>query len=140
MCLKRDNDDSCDKLLYQFPILDTIDLTIDELGDDDDFVEITPPVDQWNYPYNLLPSSDEEEPVIIRYMLQHNTAFWYSPSKTREIHSRYTSTFHNKVHLVFVVNLMLNITAEVYSYLSSSFWQILIILDLWHILFCHHNT
>jgi len=56
--------------------MDTIDLTIDELGDDDDFVEITPPrVDQWNYPYNLLPSSDEEEPVIVRYMLQNNTAF-----------------------------------------------------------------
>jgi len=55
--------------------MDTIDLTIDELGDDDDFVEITPRVDQWNYPYNLLPSSDEEEPVIVRYMLQHNTAF-----------------------------------------------------------------
>jgi len=75
MCLKRDNDDNCDKFLYPFPVLDIIDLTIDELGDDDDFVEITTRVDQLNYPYNLLPSSDEEEPVIVRYMLQRNTEF-----------------------------------------------------------------
>jgi len=53
--------------------MDTIDLTMDDLADDDDFVEITQRGDLWNYPYNLLPSTDEEEPVIVLNMLQHNT-------------------------------------------------------------------
>jgi len=70
--MKRNNDEF-DKLVYPFQILDIIDLTVEELRDDDDFMEITPRVDQWNYPYNLLPSSDEEEPVIVQYMLRHNT-------------------------------------------------------------------
>lgn len=84
MCLKRDNDDNCDKFLYPFPIMDTIDLTIDELGDDDDFVEITPRVDQWNYPYNLLPSSDEEEPArgFISNMEDNNGDVHYTHSNT----------------------------------------------------------
>jgi len=80
--MKRDIDDTCEKLC-RFQIRETIDLTIDELGetidltidefeDDNDFTEFTPRVDQLTYPYNLLPSSDEEEPVIVSYMLQHN--------------------------------------------------------------------
>lgn len=62
MCMKREND--FDKLVYPFPIFDFIDLTMDEFGGDND-AEITTLNDQWNYPYNLLPSSDEEEAVII---------------------------------------------------------------------------
>jgi hypothetical protein len=61
----RDNDDNCGRFVYPFNILDNIDLTLDEMGDDDDFIEITQRGDLWNYPYNLLPSSDEEETVII---------------------------------------------------------------------------
>lgn len=83
MCMIRDNDETCEKLLSRFQIRQTINFPIDELGelidfnlenlmDDNDFVEITQRVDQLNYPYNLLPSSDEEEPVIASYMLQHN--------------------------------------------------------------------
>lgn len=65
MCMKREQEnDDFDKLVYPFPIFDFIDLTMDELGDDDD-AEITPRNDQWNYPYNLLPSNDDEEPVTI---------------------------------------------------------------------------
>lgn len=72
----RDNDENCDRFVYPLLILntmDTIDLTMDDLADDDDFVEITQRGDLWNYPYNLLPSTDEEEPVIVLNMLQHNT-------------------------------------------------------------------
>lgn len=64
MCMKRENYDF-ERLVYPFPSFDFIDLTMDEFGEDDDIMEITPQNDQWNYPYNLLPSSDEEEPVII---------------------------------------------------------------------------
>ncbi|XP_025205663.1 uncharacterized protein LOC112601973 [Melanaphis sacchari] len=65
MCMIRDNDDNCDKFVYPIHILDTIDLTMDELGDDDDFIEITPRGDLWNYPYNLLPSNDEGESASV---------------------------------------------------------------------------
>lgn len=76
MCMIRDNDENCDRFVYPLHILnamETIDLTMDDLADDDDFVEITQRGDLWNYPYNLLPSTDEEEPVIVLNMLQHNT-------------------------------------------------------------------
>ncbi|CAH1737112.1 unnamed protein product [Aphis gossypii] len=66
MCMIRDNDENCDRFVYPLHILDTmetIDLTMDDLADDDDFVEITQRGDLWNYPYNLLPSTDEEEPA-----------------------------------------------------------------------------
>lgn len=65
MCMRRENNDESER--YPFPIFDFIDLTMDEIGDDD--TNITPQNDQWNYPYNLLPSSDEDEPVITKQIL-----------------------------------------------------------------------
>ncbi|XP_060849772.1 uncharacterized protein LOC132928862 [Rhopalosiphum padi] len=74
MCLIRDHDDNCERFVYPFNILDTIDLTLDEMGDDDDFIEITQRGDLWNYPYNLLPSSDEEETArgFIDHIMEDN--------------------------------------------------------------------
>uniref|UniRef100_A0A2S2PQB5 Uncharacterized protein n=1 Tax=Schizaphis graminum TaxID=13262 RepID=A0A2S2PQB5_SCHGA len=85
MCLIRDNDDNCERFVYPLHILDTIDLTIDEMGDDDDFIEITQRGDLWNYPYNLLPSSDEEEPArgfIDHIMEDNNEDILYASSLT----------------------------------------------------------
>lgn len=52
--------------------METVDLSNDEY---DDYEEVIQYWDDWNfYPYNLLPSTDEEEPVIVlNNMLQHNT-------------------------------------------------------------------
>lgn len=63
MCMIRDQDD-CEKFVYPFPMLDMVDLTMDEFGEEDD-IDITPRNDQWNYPYNLLPSSDEDESTSV---------------------------------------------------------------------------
>ncbi|XP_026807977.1 uncharacterized protein LOC113550389 [Rhopalosiphum maidis] len=85
MCLIRDNDDNCERFVYPLHILDTIDLTLDEMGDDDDFIEITQRGDLWNYPYNLLPSSDEEEPArgfIDHIMEDNNEDILYASSIT----------------------------------------------------------
>jgi len=58
----RDQDDG-DRIMYPFPLFDVIDLTMEEFGEIDE-IDITPRNDQWNYPYNLLPSSDEDESSI----------------------------------------------------------------------------
>jgi len=58
--MTRDQDDS--EKVYPFPF-DLIDLTMEELGEEID-IDIIPRNDQWNYPYNLLPSSDEDESGI----------------------------------------------------------------------------
>jgi len=55
------------------------------MGDDDDFIEITQRGDLWNYPYNLLPSSDEEEPArgfIDHIMEDNNEDILYASSLT----------------------------------------------------------
>lgn len=67
MCMKREDDD-IDKSGYPFPIMDFIDLTLEEFGNED-VIEMTPRNDQLNYPYNLLPSSDEDEPVMLLYII-----------------------------------------------------------------------
>ena len=60
MCIRRDEDlnlqDVCNSWF--------IDLTIEDLVEIEESIENIPQNDQWNYPYNLLPSSDEEELVI----------------------------------------------------------------------------
>jgi len=71
----RNNDENCDRFVYPIHILnnmETVDLSNDEY---DDYEEVIQYWDDWNfYPYNLLPSTDEEEPVIVlNNMLQHNT-------------------------------------------------------------------
>jgi len=49
-------------MIYPWPQIDFIDLTMDDLAEEEgNAVDNTPRNDQWNYPYNLLPSSDEEE-------------------------------------------------------------------------------
>jgi len=63
MCMKREYDGS-DRLLYPFPLFDFIDLTMEDFVEENS-IEMTPRNDQWNYPYNLLPSSDEEEPEVL---------------------------------------------------------------------------
>lgn len=79
MCLKRDNDE---KFKYPFPILDTIDLTLDELVDNDEVLEITSRLDHWNS-YNLLPSSDEEESEIVFIdHIENTNGIYYADSNT----------------------------------------------------------
>lgn len=59
MCRRRERPE---RMIYPFPQIDFIDLTMDDLAEDEgNAVDNTPRNDQWNYPYNLLPSSDEEE-------------------------------------------------------------------------------
>lgn len=60
----RNNDENCDRFVYPIHILnnmETIDLANDEY---DDYEEVIQYGDDWNfYTYNLLPSTDEEEPA-----------------------------------------------------------------------------
>ncbi|XP_050532323.1 uncharacterized protein LOC126900544 isoform X2 [Daktulosphaira vitifoliae] len=60
MCMKREHEDY-DKSGFPFPLFDIIDLTMEEIREADDIIEMMPTNDQWNYPYNLLPSSDDDE-------------------------------------------------------------------------------
>lgn len=66
MCRKREYDDR-DRLVCPWPMVELIDLTVDEFAEDefDGFIDVNilPMNENWNYPYNLLPSNDEEEPV-----------------------------------------------------------------------------
>ncbi|KAL5233251.1 hypothetical protein ACI65C_000661 [Semiaphis heraclei] len=140
MCMIRDNDDTCEKLLCRFQIRETINFPIDDLGETINFpihdleetinfsmhnleetinsplhelgetinphiddleetmdfnmeqfmrnngfpVEIIQRFAQFNYPYNLLPSSDEEEPV--RGIISH------AEDSTEDIHSTHDSS------------------------------------------------
>ncbi|XP_050427071.1 uncharacterized protein LOC126837274 [Adelges cooleyi] len=61
MCMKREHDDY-EQSGYPFPVFDFIDLTNEDFGDDGVVDETIPRNIQWDYPYNLL-SSDEDEPV-----------------------------------------------------------------------------
>lgn len=63
MCRKRE----CpERIIYPFPQIDVIDLTMDELADDENgTVDNILRNDQWiHHPYNFLPSSDEEEQEV----------------------------------------------------------------------------
>lgn len=62
MCMKRQDD--VDRFEFPFPMSDFIDLTAEDIGDDD-IHEMIQRTDEWNYPYNLLPSADGDEPVNI---------------------------------------------------------------------------
>lgn len=59
MCMKRDEDYNLREMYASW----VIDVVMEDLVDIEDSFE-NPINEQWNYPYNLLPSSDEEDPVI----------------------------------------------------------------------------
>jgi len=87
MCMIRDQDD-CEKFVLPFLMLDVVDLTMEEFADEDD-VDMTPRNDQWNYPYNLLPSSDEDESSVsangfLEHTGEHNVNMFSSQSITTQ--------------------------------------------------------
>lgn len=105
MCMQRDKDDIFRKRpVYRGPIVDFVDLTTDNTWEDDNFVDLTSDDEgQLNNPYNLLPTSDEEELVIsvhIRYYIIM-LCIW-TPYEIREIPCRYASNFQNIAFIWFL--------------------------------------